>query len=365
MSAHPSPHGFTLRFLADLVGGELRGDGSQVITGIGRIEHAGPQEITFLSNARYAKFLQVTKAGCVIVSRELAHDVDADRAVIIADDAYRAFVLVMQRFFPPLRMDEGMRHPSAVIHPSASIAATAAIGPGCVISEGCVIADHVQMFANVVLYPGVHVGERTILHANVVCAAGTRIGARGLVHGGAVLGADGFGFLENPDGSFEKVPQVGIVQIGNDVEIGANTTIDRAAVGATVIADGVKIDNLVHVAHGVTIGRDSAVAAQAGISGSTRLGERNRIAGQVGIVGHISTADDVIVEAQSGVSKTITASGAYFGSPAKEHRTALRMEAALRQLPSLLQEFRDLQRRIDELTGAADEAQRQDSTTQT
>lgn len=358
MSEHPSPHGFTLRSLAELVGGDLHGDGSQVITGIGRIEQAGPHEITFLSNARYTKFLGVTKAGCVIVARDLAHDLPSGRNVIIADDAYRAFVLVMQRFFPPLRMEEGLRHPSAVIHPSAHIAPTAAIGPGCVVSEGCTVADGVQMFANVVLYPGVRIGERTVLHANVVCCSGTRVGARCIVHGGAVLGADGFGFLENPDGSFEKIPQVGIVEIGNDVEIGANTTIDRAAVGATVIADGVKIDNLVHVAHGVTVGRDSAIAAQAGVSGSTRLGERNRIAGQVGIVGHITTTHDVIVEAQSGVSKTITVPGAYFGSPAKEHRTALRMEAALRQLPLLLQEFRELQRRVDELTGATDEAQR-------
>jgi len=161
-----------------------------------------------------------------------------------------------------------------------------------------------------------------------------------------VIGADGFGFFENPDGSFEKIPQVGTVVIGNDVEIGSNTCVDRAAVGATVIGNGVKLDNLIHIAHGVTLGENTAIAAQTGISGSTTLGARNRIAGQVGIVGHISTADDVIVEAQSGLMRSVTESGAYFGSPAKEHRTALRMEAALRRLPDLLREFEELKRTI-------------------
>lgn len=342
-------HGYTVRSIAEMIGGDVRGDGDRVIRGINRIESAGADDITFLANPKYAKFLGMTKAGCVIVSASLDVDVAPSQTVIVTEDAYRSFVVVMQRFFPPLRMERGLRHAAAVIHPSASVDPTASIGPGCVISEGCSIGAGAQLFANVVLYPGAVIGEDSVLHANVVCAAGTVVGRRCLLHPGVVVGSDGFGFLENPDGSFEKIPQVGIVEVGDDCEVGANTTIDRAAVGATRLGNGVKLDNLVHIAHNVALGDHTAIAAQAGISGSTRIGRRNRIAGQVGIVGHITTADDVIVEAQSGVSKAITASGAYFGSPAKEHRTALRMEAALRQLPALLQEFRDLQRRLDDV----------------
>jgi len=255
----------------------------------------------------------------------------------------------MQRFFPPLEMERGMRHATATIHASAIVDATASIGPGCVISEGCTVGEGVQLFANVVLYPKVKVGAGTMINANVSCASGTQIGERCIIHSGVVIGSDGFGFLENKDGSFEKIPQVGIVVIGDDVEIGANTTIDRAAVGATIIGSGVKLDNLIHIAHGVQVGEHTAMAAQAGISGSTTLGKRNRIAGQVGVVGHIQTTDDVIVEAQSGLSKSVTEPGHYFGSPAKEHRTALRMEAALRRLPELLNEFRELQRIVAEI----------------
>lgn len=340
----------TTQQLAEITSGRLIGDPSLEITGINRIEHARPNEITFLSNDQYIKFLPLTKAGCVIISEHLfASAPTVDIPIIVAPDAYRAFVLVMQRFFPPMTMPPGVRAATATIDPTATIAATASIGPGCAIGANCVIADGVQLTANVVLYPNVTVGQATVVHANVTCTHGTQIGERCIIHPGVVIGADGFGFFENPDGSFEKIPQVGNVVIGNNVEIGANTTIDRAAVGVTRIGDGVKLDNLIHIAHGVEIGDNTAIAAQAGISGSARLGKRNRIAGQVGVVGHISTADDVIVEAQSGLSKTVTTPGAYFGSPAKEHRTALRMEAALRRLPDLMKEFRELQRIVADL----------------
>jgi UDP-3-O-[3-hydroxymyristoyl] glucosamine N-acyltransferase len=252
-------------------------------------------------------------------------------------------------------MTPGLRHASAVIHPEAQVHETACIGPGCAVDEGCIVGERVMLYANVSLYAHVSVGADTVIHANVVCGAGTQIGERCIIHPGAVIGADGFGFFENPDGSFEKIPQVGIVELGNDVEVGANTTIDRAAVGRTLIGNGVKLDNLIHIAHGVSVGDHTAMAAQAGISGSAVLGKRNRIAGQVGVVGHISTADDVIVEAQSGLSKSVTVAGAYFGSPAKEHRTALRMEAALRQLPDLLREVREMGRVVAELKERIDE----------
>jgi UDP-3-O-[3-hydroxymyristoyl] glucosamine N-acyltransferase len=336
--------------LASLVVGRVVGNSDAPVTGINRIDAAQAGEATFLSTDKYSKFLAITRATCVITTAELAGNAPSRLTLIIVPDAYRAFVQVMQRFYPPFMMKSGMRHPAAVIEEGAQVHSSASVGPGCVINEGCIVGPNVQLFANVVLYRDVSVDADTIIHANVSVGQGTQIGKRCIIHAGAVIGADGFGFLENSDGSFEKIPQVGIVFIGDDVEVGSNTTIDRAAVGATSISSGVKLDNLIHIAHGVSIGEDTAIAAQAGVSGSTTLGKRNRIAGQVGLIGHIQTADDVIVEAQSGVSKSITLPGHYFGSPAKEHRTALRMEAALRRLPDLLNEFRELQKIVAELT---------------
>lgn len=341
--------GRSVQSIANAVHGTVHGDPDVQVFALNRIEYAKSGDLSFLSTASYAKFLGVTKASCVLVSATLDLAVPEGLTVVVVDDAYRAFVALMREFYPPLRIESGLRHATASVHPSATIHPSAAISAGCSIGEGCVVGENVQLYPNVVLYPGCTVGAGTVIHANVSCLHGTVIGTNCLIHAGAVLGADGFGYIENADGSFDKVPQVGVVQIGNDVEIGANVTIDRAAVGATSIGDRVKIDNLVHIAHNVTVGNDTAIAAQAGVSGSTRIGNRNRIAGQVGIVGHITTADDVIVEAQSGVSKTITSKGAYFGSPAKEHRTALRMEAALRQLPQLLTDVREMQQRIADL----------------
>lgn len=341
---------WTAQALCALIDGRLVGDGSVSVTGIGRIESAAPGEITFVASEKYLKFLASTKATCVIISEGLIGDDVPQQTAIIVPDAYRSFVRIMQEFFPPHRLEPGLRHATATIHETADVDPTAAVGPGCVIGERCVVGPGTQLIANVVLYADCSVGRQSVLHGNVTLYGGTTLGDHCIVHAGSVLGADGFGFLEQPDGSFDKIPQVGTVCVGDSVEIGANCTIDRAAVGQTILEDGVKLDNLVHIAHGVVVGKNTAIAAQAGISGSTRLGERNRIAGQVGIVGHITTADNVIVEAQSGVSKAITTPGAYFGSPAKEHRTALRLEAALRHLPQLMVELRELQRRIDELT---------------
>ncbi|MCO6465851.1 MAG: UDP-3-O-(3-hydroxymyristoyl)glucosamine N-acyltransferase [Bradyrhizobiaceae bacterium] len=357
MNSHSSP-AFTLQEIAALVQGSVLGSADVSITGIQRLETALSNELSFLNSEAYLKFLPMSKAGAILVSRHVwegaqsAAKVDVAAVatpLILVDDAYRAFVTVMQQFYPPLTMTPGLRHPSAVIHPLAVVHPSASIGPGCTVDAGCTIDAHAMLYANVSLYEHVHVGEHSVIHANVVCSTGTIIGKRCIIHPGAVLGADGFGFLENQDGSFDKIPQVGVVELADDVEVGANCTIDRAAVGKTYVGKGVKLDNLVHIAHGVTIGDNTAMAAQAGVSGSTTLGERNRIAGQVGIVGHMSTCADVVVEAQSGVSKSITSPGHYFGSPAKEHRTALRMEAALRQLPDLLREVRDLQRELAEL----------------
>lgn len=334
---------FTVHELATRVGGVAHGDVSISLQGLNRIEDAQEGEITFLASDAYAKFLAGSRATCVIVRGTHLSDVKAPTSIVV-DDPYRAFILVMQAFHPEQPMPQGVRASSATIDPSADIDPSASIGPGCVVGAHCKIARNVQLVANVVLYANTSIGADSVLHANVTCYASTSIGERFVAHAGVVIGSDGFGFLENPDGSFVKIPHIGIVRIGNDVEIGANTTIDRAAVGETCIEDGVKLDNLIQIAHGVTIGAHTAIAAQTGVSGSTTLGKRNRLAGQVGVVGHITTTDDVVVYAQSGVGKDVTEPGIYFGSPIKEHLTGLRIEAAVRQLPTALQELRDLKR---------------------
>ncbi|MBK6418787.1 MAG: UDP-3-O-(3-hydroxymyristoyl)glucosamine N-acyltransferase [Ignavibacteria bacterium] len=339
---------YTVDELAQRVGGVVVGDGACSIHGVGRIEDAQHGEITFLASDTYAKFLPTTKASCVLVRND-HRDAETSATRIVVDDPYRAFVGVMQVFYPAQQMPPGVRAQTATIDPTAEIDPTASIGPGCVIGSACRIGPRVQLTANVVIYPNSTVGADTVLHANVACYSGTIIGERCIIHAGAVIGSDGFGFLEDPDKSFAKIPQVGTVRICDDVEIGANTTIDRAAVGETVIEDGVKLDNLVHIAHGVRIGAHTAIAAQTGVSGSTVLGKRNRLAGQVGVVGHITTADDVIIYAQSGVGKNVPQPGIYFGSPIKEHLTALRIEAALRRLPAAMQELQELKREIEEL----------------
>lgn len=342
---------FTVAQLAEHVRGSVHGDSSLTITGVHTLEGAGSSDVSFLAADAYAHALGSTAAGCVIL-RQRDASASPSRACIVVDDPHRSIVEIVELMYPPMRLPDGLRDASATIDASAQVDATAAVAAGCRIGAGCVVGPHVQLHPNVVLEQGTHVSADSVLFAAVVCYPQTHIGERCIIHSGAVIGSDGFGFLEQSDKSFVKIPQVGSVRIGNDVEIGANTTIDRAALGETVIGDGVKLDNLIHIAHGVEIGAHTAIAAQTGISGSTTIGRRNRLAGQVGVVGHIQTVDDVIVFAQSGVSKSITAPGLFLGSPAKQHRTALRIEAALRNLPDLIQELETLRRQVDELKKA-------------
>lgn len=359
---HATSFDLSVAEIARIVNGMVVGNHDKRIKGVQRIDSAGADDIAFINSEAYLKALPSSNAAAVLVSElvwkgaqaqvseQHPHPaVTSEPTLIIVPDAYRAFIALVQQVFSDESVEPGQRHPSAVIHPTARIDETASIGPCCVVGEGVVIGAYVKLHANVSVYRNVNVGDHTVIFANAVVGSGTEIGSHCIIHPGAVIGADGFGFLENPDGSFTKVPQIGIVILGNDVEVGANTTIDRAALGATTIEDGVKLDNLVHIAHGVHIGEHTAIAAQAGISGSTKLGNRNRIAGQVGVVGHITTTDDVVVEAQSGLSKSIKVAGHYFGSPAKEHRTALRMEVAYRQLPELLRQVQLLQHQVQEL----------------
>lgn len=336
--------------IALAVGGKVIGDELLKITHPSAIENAGESAITFLSNEKYAQYLSDSQASCIIVPEGVEKRLPAfkNRSYIVTPEPYRAFVQVLKEFVPPV-FTGAFKAGSAHIAPGATIHENSFIDENCSIGENCTIGEGAVLKANVVLYDNVSIGAGTLIHANVTCYNDTRIGSGCIIHAGAVIGSDGFGNLENPDGSWEKIPQIGNVIIGDNVEIGANTTIDRATLGSTIIEDGVKLDNLIHIAHNVIVGKNTAMAAQAGISGSAVIGARNRVGGQVGIAGHLATADDVMILAQSGVSRSIRQKGEYFGSPAKDMKVAFRQEAATRQLPELLKEFSALKKSVEAL----------------
>jgi UDP-3-O-[3-hydroxymyristoyl] glucosamine N-acyltransferase len=340
--------------IARLLGGEVSGDPETGILRLSKIEEAGEGEITFLANPKYAKFLARTAASAVIVTRgqdlpDLTGRLSPLNLVLVPD-AYQAFLRLIDHFHPaPQPLPPGV-HPTALISPGARLGTGCAIGPYAVIGAACVIGDRTSIHAGVVLLEGVQVGSDSILYSNVTVREQCLIGDRVIVQPGAVIGSDGFGFAPKPDGSYEKIPQRGIVVVEDDVEIGANTTIDRATIGETRIGKGTKLDNLIQVAHNVIIGQNTVMASQSGISGSTRLGDGCVIAGQVGFAGHLRIADRTTVGAKSGLGKDITEPGkTYFGIPVKEHHQAFRIEAVIRQLPDLLREIQALGKRVREL----------------
>lgn len=338
----------SVREIADLVGGRVVGDGDSIVSSIASLADAIQGSVSFYGSEAFREGFSATKASCVLVTEAHA-GASPSSAVIVVEHPYQSFVTMLQTLVVESKMHVGHRSATAVIASTAQVHETASVGPGCVVGEACVIGEHVQLIANVVIGDGTHVGAHTVVYANVSIYQRSHIGSRCIIHAGAVIGSDGFGYVEHPDGTYTKIPQVGNVIIGNDVEVGANTTIDRAALGSTVIHDGVKIDNLVQIAHGVVIGENSAIAAQAGVSGSTRIGCRNRIAGQVGVAGHIELADNVIVMGQSGVTKSLPQRGVYSGTPAQEHNKQLRNDAAMRDIRSMLERLQALETIIKRL----------------
>jgi UDP-3-O-[3-hydroxymyristoyl] glucosamine N-acyltransferase len=347
-----------LRDIVDLLDAEVESQGridELDIARVAKIEEARGGDITFLANPRYERFLSTTLASALIVGKGVALPERSDGrpgpVLIRVVDPYVSFLRVLLAFHPPRDpLPEGV-HPSAVVHQSARTGEDVRLGAHAVVGENCLLGNNVMICENVVLGESVQVGDHTLIYPNVSVRDGSRIGARVIIQPGAVIGSDGFGFAPKPDGTYEKIPQLGIVVIEDDVEIGANTTIDRATMGETHVRRGAKLDNLVQVAHNVVIGENTVVAAQTGISGSTKIGKNCVIAGQVGLVGHIEIADKTTIAAQSGIHKSISRSGeTWFGYPAHPHRQSLRMQGALTQLPDLLVAVRELQKKVETLT---------------
>lgn len=337
----------TLKEVAELVDGKLIGNKEIVIKNLAKIEEAESGDLTFLYLPAYFKYFPTTHASAILVKPDFKK-VREDISYIEVKDPNKAFFKIVNHFFTPEFVLEGIDS-TAFIHSKAKIGKNVSLGKNTVISSGCVIGDNVKIFHNTVLHDDVVVGNDCLFFSNVSIREKCVIGNRVIIHSGTVVGSDGFGYDADEKGVFQKIHQIGIVKIEDDVELGANVCVDRASTGATVIKKGVKIDNLVHVAHNVLIGDNTAIAAQAGISGSTKIGKNCLIAGQVGIVGHIEIADKVTLIAQAGVSKGIPKPGMYFGSPAKEMSTALRLEGHIRSLPDYAKKIHQLETQVKEL----------------
>jgi len=334
--------------LAGRIGARVVGDGERLVSGVAAIEEAGPDHVTFLANPRYARLARTTRAGALI-AREPVEGCSA--VLLLADNPYYAFACAVEFFHPPTRPAAGVSE-LAFVHPSARLGRDVCVAPFAVVEEEVLVGDRTVIGAGAVVGRGAQIGEDCLLYPRVTLYPGVRVGNRVILHAGCVVGSDGFGFAPGREG-YKKIPHVGTVEIGDDVEIGANTTVDRAALGVTRIGRGTKLDNLIQVAHNVTIGRDTVIAAQAGISGSCRVGDRVMIGGQAGLAGHIEIGDGVMLGAQTGVAGSLSAeeSAAWSGTPAIPHASWLRVSALLPKLPDLFRRVRRLEeaaRRHDE-----------------
>ena len=342
--SEPAPQ-FALGELAAQLGAELIGDPARTVSRIATLEAAGGDAISFLANPRYLPALATSAAGCVIVSAQHREAAVLRGAALVAVDPYLCFARLTQLWAARSRRgDAHAVHPSAVVHSQARLGLGVSVGPLAVIEDGAVIGDGAVVGAQCYIGAGASVGAQTRLSAQVVLGADCHIGARGIVHSGAVIGADGFGFAPH-EGHWIKIEQLGGVRIGDDVEIGANTCIDRGALDDTVIEDGVKLDNLVQIGHNVHIGAHSALAGTAAVSGSTRIGKHCTMAGGAGVVGHVSLADHVHLGARSVATHSIHKPGLYTGLfPIDDNASWEKNAATLRQLHRLRERIRTLEK---------------------
>ena len=320
-----------LRDLATHLGATLDGDGDAEITGVAGIDEAAAGQLTFVANPRYAGAARSTAASAVLVTPDFPK---ISAATLRVANPYLAFAQAIALFHPSVVYPAGV-HPTAVIDPTASIGAGAHIDAYVVVGAGVQLGDGAVLLPHVVLYPGVQAGRALFAHAHAVVREACVLGDRVILGNGVVVGGDGFGFAKRDDGSWQKIPQPGPVRIGDDVEIQANACIDRASIGATVIANGAKIDNLVQVGHGSRVGENTLLCSQVGLAGSTDVGRNVVLAGQVGVAGHCHIGDGVVATAQSGIPNDVAAGKVVSGYPAFDNRQWLRASAIFQRLPEI------------------------------
>jgi UDP-3-O-[3-hydroxymyristoyl] glucosamine N-acyltransferase len=342
---------FTAAQIAMLINGKIEGDPQASVSSFGKIEEAVAGQMAFLANPKYEEYLYTTGASVIIVNEtlELKHPVKA--TLIRAADAYTAFASLLTKYQEIVAQQlVGIQEPSYRAA-SAKIGEKVFIGAFAYVGDGVVIGNNAKIHPQVYLGNNVRVGENTVIYPGVKIYHNCVIGANVTIHAGSVIGGDGFGFAPQSDGTFKKVPQIGNVIIEDYVEIGANAAIDRATMGSTIIRNGAKLDNLIQIAHNVDVGHHTVIAAQAGISGSTKIGSGVMIGGQAGIVGHVQIADGARINAQSGVTKSIKSpGGAVTGSPAYDYTSSLRSQAISRKLPELEKRLKELEEQIRQLT---------------
>ena len=334
--------------VAELVRGVIHGDGAIRVRGLRPLEQAGPDELGILSSKRYARFAADCRAGAVLVSAELADALPDGTTRIVVEDAGAVLPVVLQRLHPDRPAPPPEIHPTAVLGVGVQLGGRVAIGPYAVLGDGARVGDDTRIEAHVVVGREATIGAGCHIHPQVVVYPGVEIGQRVVVHSGTRIGADGFGYTFS-DGAHRKVPQVGGCVIGDDVEIGANTTIDRGSIGDTVIGSGVKIDNLVQIAHNVTVGPHSLAAALVGVAGSTHIGSGVWLGGQAGLVGHLHVGDGARVAVATKVYRDIPAGETVSGHPARPHREELRRQAHLGRLPKLMARLEALEAEVRSL----------------
>jgi len=343
-----------LRDLAARLGCRLEGDGDLEVVRVTGIHDAGPGDLTFVANPKYEKALSATRASAAILRTD---GPAAPCAVLRTDDPYLTFARAVALFAPDDRPAAGV-HPLTAIAPDARLGTGVSIGPFVAVGAGASIGDRTVVYPNVTIGPGARVGDDCVVHANVSIRERVVVGHRVVLQDGVVLGGDGYGFVRRADGTHEKIPQVAAVVIEDDVEIGANTTVDRPAVGETRIKAGAKIDNLVQVGHGVTIGRNALMAAQVGISGSTSIGDDVVFGGQVGVGGHLTIGDRAVAVGQSGVTNSLDAGARVAGYPAIDNQTWRRASVLFKHLPELKRRIDALEAELEALKAPAREEDR-------
>ncbi|HEX8678188.1 MAG TPA: UDP-3-O-(3-hydroxymyristoyl)glucosamine N-acyltransferase [Segetibacter sp.] len=340
----------TANQIAGLIKGNIEGSADSAVGGFGRIEEAQNGQLAFLANPKYEDFLYISQASVVLISDRLELNQPVECTLIRVPDPYSAFATLLH-YYEQLKTQQlnGVQEPS-FITPNSTRGDNVFIGAFAYIGELSEIGNNVKIFPGVYIGNNVKIGDNSLLHPGVKIYHDCIVGKNVTIHAGSVIGGDGFGFAPQADGSFKKVPQIGNVIIEDNVEIGSNATIDRATIGSTVIRAGAKLDNLIQIAHNVEVGNNTVIAAQAGVSGSTKIGNNVMIGGQAGVVGHIQIADGSKINAQSGVSKSIKTPGSTVtGSPAFDYTSTLRSQAVARNLPEMEKRLTDLENKIKQL----------------
>jgi UDP-3-O-[3-hydroxymyristoyl] glucosamine N-acyltransferase len=338
---------FTAKQIADLIQGKVEGNEQATVRTFAKIEEGVPGAISFLSNPKYTHYIYETKSSVVLVNEDAVFEKPVSTTLIRVKNAYECVAKLLQ-FYESAKPRKTGIDPLASISPKATIGEDVYIGAFAVIGDGAVIGNGSQIYPHVVIGDGVTIGANCVLYANVTIYQGCKLGNNVTIHAGAVIGADGFGFAPNAEG-YDKIPQIGIVVIEDDVEIGANTCVDRSTMGQTIIHKGVKLDNLIQVAHNCEIGENTVMSAQVGMAGSTKIGKWCMVAGQAGFAGHIHIGDQTLVGAQAGLMKDTKPGDKVMGSPAINHLTYMKSRALDPKLPEMYRQIAALQRELNEL----------------